>query len=624
MAFICTFVCITHTVAAATKQDNQRKDTPVTWTQKGALSLLELFRISPSDNLLCITYDEQIARACIKSGAKNITIIGTDESWCTNLAAEQEKAKKTTSKKDSAQKSSTVTVFCRQPQKSDFDTATAVIIAPRKTDDKAEVFFKSILEKLPDGTNAMAPFEFTESKIIRRVETHTLAATPLKSVLMYQQKIERPTIEEAIADLYSQYGITGYNVAQEDVAVVREAGGDPTYGEITFPSKQKLFFEYVPLTKNDVFYDLGSGAGKLVMWVYLATPVKKAVGIELSKIRCELAQRAKKLTQEEIIPCCSDIKNIVDCIKEPNRIIEFRNEDITKADIHDATVIFICATCFPEELMAKLTKRFAQLKDGLRVVTLKKLANDPSLHLIATYKMKMSWSPKFGSDVFVYLKSKPHVKYEVEATYNKLLEEKKNTSWKQVSFADAEEIVQHMNLENASSLYDLGGTIAEYAYLEAPKTVIRAITNQKSVVDIIKQARSDLAALAQKPPFAGTESARRAAHSTQRFIVSFNKTDDELTPAPVANDIIFIAEDQVEAFNWKAFRAIALESKKAQLKNVTIFSLGSPLNLPLRFNEEKQHVLKSGKILYEIRAGKGYTSIPGIPELSEDEIDSSL
>src|SRR5207302_804459 len=58
-----------------------------------------------------------------------------------------------------------------------------------------------------------------------------------------------------------------------------------TYGEILYPSVDSLIDYLEDLSSDDVFYDLGSGIGKVPLQFFLKTPVKKACGIEASKTR---------------------------------------------------------------------------------------------------------------------------------------------------------------------------------------------------------------------------------------------------------------------------------------------------------------------------------------------------
>lgn len=177
-------------------------------------------------------------------------------------------------------------------------------------------------------------------------------------------------------------------ISDEERKIITEQGCAPVYGEILNTSLKTLLDD-LHITPNDVFYDLGSGTGKVTIQAYLDYPFKKAVGIELSPTRYKHSIIAK-----------NELKKINALAN--TRTLEFRNEDITKSDINDATVIFMCATCFPEDLMDTLTKKLSMLKPGLKLLTLKALPNT-ELHnfkLIKEYSLPMTWSS--GSPVYLY------------------------------------------------------------------------------------------------------------------------------------------------------------------------------------------------------------------------------
>jgi len=165
-----------------------------------------------------------------------------------------------------------------------------------------------------------------------------------------------------------------------------------TYGEISYDSAQQLLADSdINFGKNDVFYDLGSGVGKLVVQVYLNTPVAKSVGIELSPTRHKRTQR------------------IADRLKKYNkidndRVISFLEGDFLEADLSDATIIFICSTCYAPTLLEQLVSKFSKLKKGLRVISLKELPDYQKYNfkLIKEYRLPMTWSKQKGSVVFVY------------------------------------------------------------------------------------------------------------------------------------------------------------------------------------------------------------------------------
>lgn len=113
--------------------------------------------------------------------------------------------------------------------------------------------------------------------------------------------------------------------------------GKDTYGEITQKGTNDLvnhFKKY--FNKDTIFYDLGSGLGKMVLHIGMQYNVKKSIGIELSKERYEAA---------------IEIKNKY--AKEYNNI-EFYNKSLFYCDITDATVIYCDNTVFNADQNQKL------------------------------------------------------------------------------------------------------------------------------------------------------------------------------------------------------------------------------------------------------------------------------
>ena len=71
-----------------------------------------------------------------------------------------------------------------------------------------------------------------------------------------------------------------------------------TYGEITHNGfKKGLKGIY---TKNKIFYDLGSGIGKLVMYSGLEKNFKKSIGVELNHIRHNMAKDVLKNIKKQL------------------------------------------------------------------------------------------------------------------------------------------------------------------------------------------------------------------------------------------------------------------------------------------------------------------------------------
>jgi hypothetical protein len=198
--------------------------------------------------------------------------------------------------------------------------------------------------------------------------------------------------EKVINDVYA--GVSGFGIPQSDEQKIVERGGAPTYGEILYES-EKVLLDELPdyLKENGVFYDFGSGVGKTCVQAYLDYPFKKVVGVELSHKRFSSAEKVKKeLEKKDLL--------------EKGRKLEFLNKDFAEIKPKDASVIYMCSTCYSAELMDSLITTFANtLKKGSRVITLKPFAEPVKFGFveIKEYRLPMTWSKDIGgSPVHVY------------------------------------------------------------------------------------------------------------------------------------------------------------------------------------------------------------------------------
>jgi hypothetical protein len=118
-----------------------------------------------------------------------------------------------------------------------------------------------------------------------------------------------------------------------------EKVGSPVYGEITQRGTEALlekFSEY--FNKNTVFYDLGSGLGKMVAHVGLVSE-SKSIGIEYSEQR----HSGATIMQETFL-------------KNHNNI-SFKNGNVLDFDLSDATVIYMDNTVFPDNISLEIYKK---------------------------------------------------------------------------------------------------------------------------------------------------------------------------------------------------------------------------------------------------------------------------
>jgi hypothetical protein len=183
--------------------------------------------------------------------------------------------------------------------------------------------------------------------------------------------------------------ICGFEISKTDAAKVKSSHGSPVYGEITVTSTNKLF-SHLKIGKNDVLYDLGSGVGKVIIFAGLFTPVKKAIGVELSKMRhrdslCAL-ERAKAYDKKLPARC------------------HFENTNFLKMDLSKASIIYSCSTAFSIAFMRTLTARLAQFTHDFRFVTLQDLPDETHFELEDIIRLDMSWQR--ATPVHIYRRSR--------------------------------------------------------------------------------------------------------------------------------------------------------------------------------------------------------------------------
>lgn len=186
--------------------------------------------------------------------------------------------------------------------------------------------------------------------------------------------------------LHRLYGTEhGYELDPADHARVEATGSSPTYGEI-MPTAITKLAERLELGPGDVFYDLGSGVGKVVLQIAMTVAVDKCVGVELVGSRHRVAQRM--------------LKRVRDAGLLRARACTFRKTDFMRARLGDANVVYTCSTAFSTEFMNELAARLARLRPGLRWVSTQDLDDNDWFRLETIHRLDMSWRRR--SKVHVY------------------------------------------------------------------------------------------------------------------------------------------------------------------------------------------------------------------------------
>jgi len=186
--------------------------------------------------------------------------------------------------------------------------------------------------------------------------------------------------EQYFNHLYSN--VNGYSVSN----AARTAAGITEgllYGELPFETWKAIVMKVNP--KHDaVFFDLGSGTGRVVMQSHLLFNFKRSIGLELlpglHNQACEIALKFA----EEIEP---DIRDEIG-----DRELHLLNESFFDVDLSEADLILLNHPIKDRELFLKLEQKFLkELKPGTKIVTIIRALANPAFKNIGSEKYQFSW-----------------------------------------------------------------------------------------------------------------------------------------------------------------------------------------------------------------------------------------
>ncbi len=152
-----------------------------------------------------------------------------------------------------------------------------------------------------------------------------------------------------------------------------------TQGEILYGSVNKLLSE-LRLSAEDVFYDLGSGTGRVTAQVFLNTVVKEACGIELIP---ELYQKSQEIAAQ--------IQKELPEFYGPERKLHFIQGDFLEISFERATVVFINSVCFNQQTLFALGKLIDGNQNIHTLLSLRPLPQLQGLRFIKTSLAEGNW-----------------------------------------------------------------------------------------------------------------------------------------------------------------------------------------------------------------------------------------
>uniref|UniRef100_A0A1L8DWJ1 Histone-lysine N-methyltransferase, H3 lysine-79 specific n=1 Tax=Nyssomyia neivai TaxID=330878 RepID=A0A1L8DWJ1_9DIPT len=207
---------------------------------------------------------------------------------------------------------------------------------------------------------------------------HRLGKTPTKGLLKHiLQQVYNSSVDDP--DKLNQY----------------EPFSPEVYGETSYDLVCQMI-EQIDISPDDVFIDLGSGVGQVVLQMAAATHTKICLGIERADVPTRYAESMDynfKLWMRWFGKRFGDYKLIKgDFLADEHREM-----------INSATVVFVNNFAFGPNVDHQLKERFADLKDGARIVSSKSFCpinfriTDRNLSDIGTIMHVTEMSPLRGS-----------------------------------------------------------------------------------------------------------------------------------------------------------------------------------------------------------------------------------
>ncbi|HLO68786.1 MAG TPA: hypothetical protein VK188_17305 [Holophaga sp.] len=161
------------------------------------------------------------------------------------------------------------------------------------------------------------------------------------------------------------------------------------YGEPS-PAATDAILRRLGAGPDDVLFDLGSGRAFFLMQALLTTPLRRAVGVELSASRAEISRQARALLLGRHLLA-------------PGQTLEIRQEDMALTDVSGCTLVFMDSVFYSDKLLMTVARRLAEAGTVKRIAMIQKgLPPNPWFELEGTERLKMSWSPRFGTDVLFF------------------------------------------------------------------------------------------------------------------------------------------------------------------------------------------------------------------------------
>lgn len=171
------------------------------------------------------------------------------------------------------------------------------------------------------------------------------------------------------------------------------------YGEITYAGMEPLY-KALMLKPDDVVYDLGSGLGKLVLYLALRGPAQRVVGIEVGERRHRNAAAAEGRLRATLGNGLAGDAGA--------RSSEFAciQGDIRNLIYKDATVVLFSNLCMDASLTAAAIRNFCKCPWLRTVVAVAPLIPHPRVRLAGMVRVECTWARVSAWNIYELLPDK--------------------------------------------------------------------------------------------------------------------------------------------------------------------------------------------------------------------------
>ncbi|KAI0909226.1 histone methylation protein DOT1-domain-containing protein [Ustulina deusta] len=257
---------------------------------------------------------------------------------------------------------------------------------------------RAVSEKYRDVSAFRAALNSYNTKLLELVESGTIAKTldrihhlPSSLVSLILTQVYDRTVAPKV-EMLTKY----------------DAGSDNVYGELLHPFVTKILVEQTKMTSDQVFIDLGSGVGNVVLQAALEIGCR-SYGCEIMENACNLAEAQEKEFRSRCM-----LWGVA-----PGRVHlergDFRTNSKILEKLKEADVILVNNKAFTSTLNDALINMFLDLKKGCKIISLKSFVydNKTAINDVATsildfeyFRYHENWVSWTGSDGEYYISTR--------------------------------------------------------------------------------------------------------------------------------------------------------------------------------------------------------------------------